>query len=166
MVMEQERRHAMGSRIKDLREGKRLRQQAVADAVGVTLRAYQAWEAGDTGIKWENAESLAGVLDTTASYILHGPELEEAPSTPDPFSGEDRLWRLERQQDEIHAQVIRNGRLLNAVITQLTGADQETMQLLLTAVDEAAANTSDAAGDTQTTPEAPAPESADSARKR
>lgn len=49
---------ARGTYLRELRAGVHETQQDVADAAGVSLRAYQAWEAGGK-IKWENAVRLA-----------------------------------------------------------------------------------------------------------
>jgi transcriptional regulator with XRE-family HTH domain len=61
-----------GERIKALREQVlHLTQPVVAERVGVTLRAYQEWEAGG-GIAWENAKRLAKVLGATPDFIMSG----------------------------------------------------------------------------------------------
>lgn len=91
MALARERQEEIGARIKELRDDRRLRQQAVADRVGVTLRAYQAWEGGDSGIAWENLEALAKVFNVSEDYILSGP----AESVPE----SDRLDRIERKLD-------------------------------------------------------------------
>lgn len=48
---------ARGDQLRRLRSARHETQQDVADEVGVSLRAYQAWEAGGT-IKWVNAKRL------------------------------------------------------------------------------------------------------------
>jgi transcriptional regulator with XRE-family HTH domain len=69
MAMDAQRREELAARIKELR-GLRT-QQAIADRVGVTLRAYQAWEAGG-GITWENIEALAKAFGVSEDYLLYG----------------------------------------------------------------------------------------------
>lgn len=69
MAMDAQRREELAARIKELR-GLRT-QQAIADRVGVTMRAYQAWEAGG-GITWENIEALAKVFGVSEDYLLYG----------------------------------------------------------------------------------------------
>ena len=80
-----------GDRIKALREGRHLTQPAVAERVGVTLRAYQGWEAGG-GIQWENAKRLGRFLGATPDYIMSG----EPRSTPDLHGAVSQLDRIEQ----------------------------------------------------------------------
>ena len=118
MAMEQEQREAMGQRISELRRRKRLRQPAVADAVGVTLRAYQAWEAGDSGIKWENAEELARVLDTKPDFIMYG-ENEQTEPVPDPFQDS-----VSDQLAEMNGLIRKQNRLLDRQSNVLAGIER------------------------------------------
>ena len=67
---------AMGRRIAQLRERAHLTQEAAADKAGVTLRAYQKWEAGG-GIQYANLQKLAEVLQVPVDQITG------EPSTPD-----------------------------------------------------------------------------------
>lgn len=67
MALEQ---RAIGRRIAELREDRRLTQPVVADRVGVSLRAYQKWEAGTSAPAWRNLEHLAEVFSVTADYLL------------------------------------------------------------------------------------------------
>jgi transcriptional regulator with XRE-family HTH domain len=67
-----------GERIRALKKLRRRKQQQVADAVGVTLRAYQEWEAGG-GLKDENLDALAQFFEVSRSYITDGAEAD----TPD-----------------------------------------------------------------------------------
>src|SRR4051794_39121082 len=62
---------ARGERIKQLREDRHLTQPAVAEAVGVTLRAYQAWEATG-GIRWGNAKKLAAFFGIDVQELWAG----------------------------------------------------------------------------------------------
>jgi transcriptional regulator with XRE-family HTH domain len=49
-------------------------QEAVARVVGVTMRAYQAWERDEAKrIQYANLVRLAEVLGATPEYIEHGP---------------------------------------------------------------------------------------------
>lgn len=57
----------LASRLRTLR-GPRS-QQAVATETGVSVRAYQSWEAGH-GISWPNLESLAYVLGVDPAQLL------------------------------------------------------------------------------------------------
>lgn len=79
MAADKERQEEIGARLKELRGRKP--QPVVADAVNVTLRAYQAWEAGDSGIAWDNLVKLAGYFGVSADYIEYGETGREGPST-------------------------------------------------------------------------------------
>lgn len=93
-----------GERIKELREELHLTQPTVAERVGVTLRAYQEWEAGG-GIAWENAKRLARVLGVTPDYImsgdpvprvtLDGSQLDRIESAVSDLDEQIRLFRVE-----------------------------------------------------------------------
>jgi transcriptional regulator with XRE-family HTH domain len=106
-----------GQRVKELRELSHMTQPAVADAVGVTLRAYQAWEAGG-GINWENVKLLAKTLGTSPDFILSGVDKRR---TPEPFSNQegsvDKLGQIERDIADIKTTL---GALQGAVLA-MTG---------------------------------------------
>lgn len=91
MALDIERRKEIGARLKELRGP--VPQPVVADRVGVTLRAYQAWEAGDSGIAYDNVVKLAKAFKVTEDYILNGPP----PETVD----ESQLDRIERRQEDL-----------------------------------------------------------------
>jgi len=67
-----------GERIKLLREERHMTQPAVADAIGITLRAYQKYETGG-GLKWDNAVALAKVFQVQTSDIMGKPGTPPAP---------------------------------------------------------------------------------------
>lgn len=69
---ERARQREIGERIAAHREELRLTQPVVAERVGVSLRAYQNWEAGHTRIAWPNLERLSGILQVPADQILNG----------------------------------------------------------------------------------------------
>lgn len=102
------RQREIGERIAEQREELRLTQPVVADRVGVSLRAYQNWEAGHTRIAWSNLERLADILQVPADQILNG-SAEAVPETitlpthlndvMDAF--EERLASLEDGQAQI-----------------------------------------------------------------
>lgn len=87
---------AQAERIRDLRESKHLTQPEVADAVGVSLRGYQLWEAADSDPGPRNLKALAEYHDVTADYIAFGCERPrgETPNLTDALNG-DELSRLE-----------------------------------------------------------------------
>jgi transcriptional regulator with XRE-family HTH domain len=69
----------MGDRIRTLREARKLTQEGLAKAVGVTKSAVSQWEGGSTkNIKLETFLGLLGVLRTDYEYLVYG--AERAPS--------------------------------------------------------------------------------------
>ena len=62
----------IGRRIKELREGKKLRQADLAEKVTVKRETVNQWENGTRQIKGEDIAALADALDTTTDYILRG----------------------------------------------------------------------------------------------
>jgi transcriptional regulator with XRE-family HTH domain len=73
---EDARRLATAQRLRDLR-GIRS-QQWVADRVGVTSRAVQAWEAGG-GVSSENIEALAKLYKVSENFLLYGTDTRPTP---------------------------------------------------------------------------------------
>ena len=106
-LVEQARKLAIGARIKDARERSKWRQQAVADKLGIGLRAYQKLEKEGTS-HFERCEELAEILElegVTADYLWDGtPEQPASPldalsaptSAADLADLRDQLDRLER----------------------------------------------------------------------
>ena len=93
---------AMGRRIAQAREQLHLTQEAAADRAGVTLRAYQKWEAGG-GIQYDNLTRLARALNTTIETLTGEAETR----APDPFGSAqlDRIERLLIAQEELLRQI-------------------------------------------------------------
>lgn len=75
---------AMGRRIAQLRERAHFTQEVAADKAGVTLRAFQKWEAGG-GIQYANLQKLAEALDVSVEQITGETE------TPNPFRISDQM---------------------------------------------------------------------------
>jgi transcriptional regulator with XRE-family HTH domain len=102
---------AMGRRIAQLRERGHLTQEAAAERAGVTLRAYQKWEAGG-GIQYANLQKLATALKASVEEITGEAE------TPSPFRvGEqidDMAAEFRRYVKELQAGIAENNRLLEA----------------------------------------------------
>ncbi len=84
------KRQDVAQRIRELR-GPRP-QPRIAAEVGVTLRAYQAWEAGG-GIAWPNLEKLAEFHGVTTSWLEHG---DAGPGLP-----RTQLDRIESKLDQL-----------------------------------------------------------------
>lgn len=58
------------NRIKELRQSKKVTQQEVADALGMTRRGFQKWENGESNIKPEKAQQLADYFGVNIGYLL------------------------------------------------------------------------------------------------
>lgn len=107
VARDEQQRREMGQRIKEMRAARNLRQQHIADAVGVTLRQYQNWQAGENIPDSEHLAKLAEVLEVTQEWLLRG-------DTPDPFarSQQDvdaRLEQLSEQVSELHDLLLGDG---------------------------------------------------------
>lgn len=88
MARDQTQLLAMGARIKELRESHGLKQQWIADQVGVSLRTYQFWQEGKSPPSQDNLEKLADIFGVTTRYIMRG-------DTPDLSGSAGRLERIE-----------------------------------------------------------------------
>lgn len=62
----------LGDRIKKLRRQKKLSQQQLGKAIGVTREAVCQWEKGKTAPQGKRLEKLADVLGTTPGDLLFG----------------------------------------------------------------------------------------------
>ena len=74
--------------LKELRESRGLRQEDLAQMLGVKLSTYRTWEQGTTGIKLDRACAICDVLHCTPNdlcgwYLSHP---EDRPSAPPPLS--------------------------------------------------------------------------------
>lgn len=58
------------NRIKKLRKEKKLTQQEVADAMGVSRRGFQKWENGDSQLKPDKIKQLAKYFEVSEAYLL------------------------------------------------------------------------------------------------
>jgi len=90
-----DRRQAISARIKELRGRRGMTQPQVADAVDVSLRTYQNWEAGG-GTSGENYERLGEVLGASYDYLMTGGDV--MPPTADVLG---RLDHLQASVDRI-----------------------------------------------------------------
>lgn len=104
LLQQMERDLQRGARIRDLREP--IPQPAIAEKVGVTLRAYQEWEAGG-GIKWENVLRLARVLGADPDFILGGAERlrEQAEREANQQPADSLLQGLDAKVDQLAAKL-------------------------------------------------------------
>ena len=58
------------NRLKELRKEKKLTQQEVADAMGVSRRGFQKWENGDSQLKPDKIQQLADYFGVSVGYLL------------------------------------------------------------------------------------------------
>lgn len=65
------------TRIKELRKKKKVTQQEVAEAIGVTRRGFQKWENGESQIKSNNAQQLADYFGVSVGYLLGYDEADQ-----------------------------------------------------------------------------------------
>ena len=59
------------NRRKEERKEKKLTQQDVADAMGISRRGFQKWENGDSQLKPEKAKQLADFFGVSVGYLLN-----------------------------------------------------------------------------------------------
>jgi transcriptional regulator with XRE-family HTH domain len=107
VARDEKERREMGQRIKEMRAARNLKQQVIADKVGVTLRQYQNWQAGENTPESDHLDKLAEVLDVTPEWLLRG-------ATPDPFSRSQQdaaalLEQIAEQVNELHALLLGDG---------------------------------------------------------
>lgn len=123
---------ARGDQIRALRKQKerasdsgRLTQPMVAEAVGVTLRAYQDWEASTEerpkGIDWENAKKLAKFFNVDAEDVAR----REDDAEPSPWSAE--IQELRAQLDRIATNQENLAALLDAISTQVAAIHERSV---------------------------------------
>ena len=120
---------SVGRRIAQLRMERHLTQEAAADKAGVTLRAYQKWEAGG-GIQYSNLQKLAEVFSVPVEQITG-----DVP-TPNPFQiGEHfdgiadefhaRVDAVQQQLDDITARLDRNFAISMELLSYVTQSAEQ-----------------------------------------
>ncbi|WP_312057421.1 LexA family protein [Acinetobacter courvalinii] len=80
----------LGTRLKSLRKLKKLTQQQVADAIGVSKTSVIYWEKDENLPKHDSLMALAQILGVTSDYLLHGKEsdsLDKNVTAPFPIAG-------------------------------------------------------------------------------
>ena len=70
----------LGVRLKRLRSSKKITQQKLADAIGVSKTSVIYWEKDENVPKHESLMALAKILDTTPGWLTSG---ENAPAIKD-----------------------------------------------------------------------------------
>ena len=80
----------LGTRLKELRKNKKITQQQIADAIGVSKTSVIYWEKDDNLPKHDSLMALAKALCVTPEYLLKGKtenNFESNISTPFPIAG-------------------------------------------------------------------------------
>lgn len=80
----------LGTRLKNLRKSKKLTQQQVADAIGVSKTSVIYWEKDENLPKHDSLMALAQILGITSDYLLSGKgsdSLDKNVATPFPIAG-------------------------------------------------------------------------------
>lgn len=80
----------LGTRLKNLRKTKKLTQQQVADAIGVSKTSVIYWEKDENLPKYDSLMTLAQILGVTSDYLLNGKggdSLDKNVSAPFPITG-------------------------------------------------------------------------------
>jgi transcriptional regulator with XRE-family HTH domain len=116
VALDSERKRQIGDRLKELREGSPYTQEAIADRLGITVRAYQKQEATG-GVSYDNIEKLAELHGVEADWILKGDT-----ETPDLLGGSDEA--IIQRIDDLAATVERLARSMAEFVA--ASAPQET----------------------------------------
>lgn len=80
----------LGTRLKSLRKSKKLTQQQIADAIGVSKTSVIYWEKDENLPKHDSLMTLAQILGVTSDYLLHGKEsdsFDKNVTAPFPMAG-------------------------------------------------------------------------------
>lgn len=104
LMADKGRLKAQGERIRELRKLARMSQEAIAREVGVTMRGYQAWERGESEIRFENLTRLADVLKVTPDFIEYGRPRARG-ETPDMAKTLDIGAEILKRLGEVQTQV-------------------------------------------------------------
>ena len=102
-ALEKERKLQIAERIRELRQNSPYTQEAIAERLGVTVRAYQKQEKTG-GVSYENVEKLAGLHGVETDWILRG----DKPATPDLLGANhdgSQLDRMEKQLNDVAEQL-------------------------------------------------------------
>lgn len=60
----------LGERLRKLRKGRKILQQAMADELGVSLRSYQFYESGEYDPNLPNLIALADYFQVSIDYLV------------------------------------------------------------------------------------------------
>lgn len=104
MAMEAAQRAEIGERIRTLRGP--VPQPVLANKLGISLRAIQKWESGESAPQWDNLVRLSKHFQVTQDYLLYG-DREPAPEAKSADSAQ--LDRIEAKLDELLSILKRSG---------------------------------------------------------
>src|SRR2546423_8259165 len=91
--------YVRGERLLELRERKHASQEAAAFEVGVSTKAYRAWEKGGK-IKWENAQRVASFYEVDPETLVSREEVGTSVDGGEPVSQLDRMEAELNRQPE------------------------------------------------------------------
>ena len=77
-----------------------MRQQEVADYLGVSIRSIHAYESGEV-VPYRNMKRLEQLFGRPIAWFLHGEDAIKAPAEEQMLELVDRIKNLERQNAEI-----------------------------------------------------------------
>lgn len=81
----------LGTRFKALRKSRKLTQQQVADAIGVSKTSVIYWEKDENLPKHDSLMALSKILGVNSDYLLHGKGADTEPNVTAPFPIAGRL---------------------------------------------------------------------------
>jgi transcriptional regulator with XRE-family HTH domain len=117
LLMEQQQKMEIGSRIKELRDNSPETNRSIAEYVGVGERSVAAWLAGG-GISYDNAKKVAELFEVDVDYIWRGREKGPTPdllgSLSSPSGATDLDDRLEWIESALQALLSERGLELDA----------------------------------------------------
>lgn len=129
----------IGARLRELRRGRP--QTAIAEALEVSERAYQNWEAGDAKPSYRNLQRLAEFYGVGEDYILTGSNPTETPDLMDgALAGDgtirEQLAEIQRQlaaatseRDAILSLLARQDAILERIEKATAKNDDSTQRL-------------------------------------
>lgn len=107
------RNQEIAERVTALRKGRHMSQKSVYEALGVSERAYQNWESGDTKPNYTSLQKLAEFFQVTEGFILEG--VDDRPvieGVPEQLDGVDEKFselvaRVQTQLDRLEEKLDR-----------------------------------------------------------
>jgi len=112
----------LGGRIGRAREMADMTHEEAAQQLGVTLETWENWESDREEPRANRLAMLAGFLNVSAAWLLHG--IGESPNTADYSEIAQELNARLSEVEELHAQTGEAIALLKATITRLNNSEE------------------------------------------